>query len=240
MMNDEIGIQEYKNTESRRNNRQRTTDNRQQTTGNRHQTPDTGHLPLTFSLQNVLLALVPIFVAIDPIGLVPLFLGLTQGMAVRERRQVARAATLAATLTAIVFVFLGKSIFKLLGIGVADFQIAGGLILFLLASGDIVTRERQGLALESQQDVGIVPLGLPMIAGPAMLTTLMIMVDTVGIPATMLALLLNMGLVVLALYFSEHLARLISIRGLKALHKIVALLLAAIAVNMVRRGWQAM
>lgn len=190
--------------------------------------------------EKVLLALVPILVAIDPIGLVPMFLGLTQGMPTRERRAVAGAATLTAAAVAVIFLFLGKFIFKLLGIGVADFQVAGGLILFLLASGDIVSAERQGIAPDSRSDIGIVPLGLPLIAGPAMLTTLLIMVDTVGAGATLIALALNMALVALALIYSEYLARGIGLRGLKAIHKIVALLLAAIAVNMVRRGWQAM
>lgn len=192
-------------------------------------------------LAKVLLALIPILVAIDPIGLVPLFLGMTSNMSTDERREVARNASLTAAWVAIAFVFLGKFIFRLLGISVADFQVAGGLILFVLAAGDIVSRERQGVTVgEKRQDIGIVPLGLPMIAGPAMLTTLIIQVDAVGIVATLVALVLNMALVVLALQYSDRLARLIGIRGLKALHKIVALLLAAIAVNMVRRGWQAM
>lgn len=188
----------------------------------------------------ILLAGIPLFVAIDPIGLVPLFLGLTQGMSSRERGTVAKNATVVAALAAIVFAFLGKTIFKLLGISVADFQVAGGLILFLLASGDIVTRERQGVAPDSREDIGIVPLGLPMIAGPAMLTTLIISVDTVGMVATMLALFLNMVVVAVSLKYSDHLAHWIGIRGMKAMHKIVSLLLAAIAVNMVRRGWRAM
>ena len=188
----------------------------------------------------ILLAGIPLFVAIDPVGLVPLFLALTQGMSPRERGQVANNATVVAMLAAIVFVFLGKSIFKLLGIGVADFQVAGGLILFLLASGDIVTRERQGMAPDSREDVGIVPLGLPMIAGPAMLTTLIINVDAVGITATLVALLINMLIVAVLLRYSDLLARGIGIRGMKAIHKIVALLLAAIAVSMVHRGWESM
>lgn len=192
-------------------------------------------------LGKVLLAMIPILVAIDPIGLAPIFLGLTSNMLAEERREVARNASWTAALVAIVFVFLGKFIFRLLGISVADFQVAGGLILFVLAAGDIVSRERQGVTVgEKREDIGIVPLGLPMIAGPAMLTTLIIQVDAVGLAATLAALMINMALVVLTLHYSERLAQLIGIRGLKAIHKIVALLLAAIAVNMVRRGWQAM
>jgi multiple antibiotic resistance protein len=194
-------------------------------------------LPITPWVEKFLIAWIPLFVAIDPIGLVPVFLGLTHDMDTRERRVVAKNATLTAAGVAIVFVFLGKSIFKILGISVADFQMAGGLILFLLASGDIVSRERLETA-DSRADIGIVPLGLPMIAGPAMLTTLIIMVDSVGILATLVSLVFNMTLVVLALKYSDRLARWIGMRGMRAIHKIVALLLAAIAVNMIRRGWQ--
>jgi multiple antibiotic resistance protein len=188
-------------------------------------------------IDRFLLAWIPLFVAVDPIGLVPVFLGLTHGMNVEERRSVARLATWTATGVAIIFLFLGKSIFKILGISVSDFQIAGGLILFVLASGDIVSRERTGMD-DEHKDIGIVPLALPLIAGPAMLTTLIIMVDSVGIIATLLALAVNMALVVFSLEYSDRLARWIGVRGLRAIHKIVALLLAAIAVNMIRRGWQ--
>lgn len=183
-----------------------------------------------------LLAWIPLFVAIDPIGMVPIFVGLTHNATTRERRAIARGANLTAAVVAIVFMLLGKWVFSVLGISVADFQIAGGLILFILATGDIIGRP--GSVLSTDLDIAIVPLGMPIIAGPAMLTTLLILVDSVGFGFTLLALVINILLLTLALHFCERIVSLVGIRGLRALHKIVALLLAAIAVSMIRRGWQ--
>jgi multiple antibiotic resistance protein len=83
-----------------------------------------------------------------------------------------------------------------------------------------------------------VPLGLPLIVGPATLTTLLILMDTVGLWHTFLALVVNLAIVNLALHFSEPLARRIGLTGLRAASKVISLLLAAIAVSMIRHGWK--
>ncbi len=189
-------------------------------------------------LERLLLAWIPLFVAMDPLGMVPVFLGVTGDLEQRERVAVANQATVTAAAAALGFMFLGKAVFRALGIGVADFQVAGGLILLVLAGRDLVAPER-GQA-QPQPDMGVVPLGLPLIVGPATLTAVLALVDSVGWPATLAALALNLTLVNLCLRFGEFWTRLIGVRGLRALSKVVALLLAAIAVNMIRRGWQAM
>jgi multiple antibiotic resistance protein len=183
------------------------------------------------------LAFIPLFVAIDPLGLAPVFLGLTADMPAPRRRAVANQATLTAGLVAVAFLFLGQAVFRALGITVADFQVAGGLILLALAGRELLGVSETA-ARPSEELVGVVPLGLPLVAGPATLTTLLISADTAGLAITLLALAANMALVDLAFRFSPHLARLIGLRGLAALSKIVALLLAAIAVHMIRKGWQ--
>jgi multiple antibiotic resistance protein len=88
-------------------------------------------------------------------------------------------------------------------------------------------------------DFGVVPLGLPLIVGPATLTTLLILLDTVGLGFTLAALLVNLLLVVVALRYSERLAGWVGMNGLRAISKIVALLLVAIAIHMIRLGLQA-
>ena len=119
-----------------------------------------------------------------------------------------------------------------------DFKIAGGLILFVLASRDLVRTDGGPQVLPD--DFGIVPLGLPLIAGPATLTTLLILMDSVGANYALAALVLNLLVVALAFYFAEGLVRIVGQTGLRAISKIIALLLAAIAVSMIRRGWQSM
>ena len=129
-----------------------------------------------------------------------------------------------------------QSIFAAVGITTSDFQIAGGLILFILAARDLVhsaAEEPTKLA----DDFGVVPLGMPLIAGPASITTLILLAQTLGFAISLAALAVNLGLVVLAFAYSERLVKLIGATGLRAISKIVSMLLAAIAVNMIRKGW---
>lgn len=184
-----------------------------------------------------LLAFIPLFVAIDPVGLAAIFLGLGQNIAAERRQQIANQAVWTGGLVALGFLFLGQSVFKALGISVSDFQIAGGLILFILAAKDLIQSAAEPEKLP--EDFGIVPLGMPLIAGPASITTLLVLAQTqaIGLVVTLVALAVNLVIVVLALRYSNWLGRKIGPTGLRAISKIVSMLLAAIAVSMIRRGW---
>ena len=130
---------------------------------------------------------------------------------------------------------LGASIFAAIGISVSDFQIAGGLILLIIAGREIV----QSIAMDPSrlsEDFGVVPLGMPLIAGPATITTLLLLQQTQGIALTLAALVANLVIVVMAFAYSDRLEKLVTLTGLRAISKIIALLLAAIAVRMIRRG----
>jgi multiple antibiotic resistance protein len=180
-------------------------------------------------------AFIPLFVAIDPVGLAAVFLGLGRNVAPRVRRRIAWQATVTGGLVAIGFLFLGKSVFAAVGVSVSDFQIAGGLILFILAARDLTQPE--GAPTKLPEDFGVVPLGMPLIAGPALITTLLLLVETQGMPVTVVALAVNLGIVALAFVCSEWLGHKIGETGLRAISKIISMLLAAIAIAMIRRGW---
>jgi multiple antibiotic resistance protein len=187
-------------------------------------------------LSKFLQAFIPLFVAIDPIGLAAIFLGLGQNIAPERRQKIADQAIWTGGLVALGFLFLGKSIFAALGISVGDFQIAGGLILFILAAKDLIQSPAEPEKLPD--DFGVVPLGMPLIAGPASITTLIVLAQTerIGLVITLAALVMNLILVVLALHYSEWLGRRIGPMGMRAISKIIAMLLAAIAVSMIRQG----
>jgi multiple antibiotic resistance protein len=180
-------------------------------------------------------AFIPLFVAIDPVGLAAVFLTLGRDVAPPVRHRIAWQATVTGGAVALGFLFLGKSVFAAVGVSVSDFQIAGGLILFILAARELTQAESAPANLP--EDFGIVPLGMPLIAGPALITTLLLLVETQGMPMTLVALALNLGIVVLAFVCSEWLGRRIGEMGLRAISKIIAMLLAAIAIAMIRRGW---
>ncbi len=186
------------------------------------------------TLTSFLQAFIPLFVAIDPVGLAAIFIGLGQGVAPTVRHRIAWQATVTGGVVALGFLFLGQNVFAAVGVSVKDFQIAGGLILFILAARDLIQAE--GAPMKLPDDFGIVPLGMPLIAGPAMITTLLLLVQTQGMAVTLVALAVNLVLIVLAFAGSEWLGRTIGQMGLRAISKIIAMLLAAIAVAMIRRG----
>ena len=187
-------------------------------------------------LEHFVRAFIPLFVAIDAIGLAAIFLAMSLGVSPEKRRRTANQAAWTGGAVALFFLFLGRSVFAALGITVQDFQIAGGLILFVLAARDLArsAAEEPG---KLSDDFGVVPLGMPLIAGPALITTLLLLSETEGTLMTLVALAVNLVLVILALAWSGTLEKWIGTTGMRAVSKIVALLLAAIAVNMIRRGF---
>lgn len=187
-------------------------------------------------LERFFLAFIPLFVAIDPIGLVAIFMGFAPNAAREHRQRQGLLAVITGLCVAVGFIFLGKIIFAALAISVADFQVAGGLILLGLAVRDLLGfDERPG---SGDQDFGIVPLGMPLIAGPALLTALLLLMDTVGLLYTMLSLVVNLALVLVGFRYARRIESLLGKQGLNGVSKIIALLLAAIAVSLIRRGWQ--
>src|SRR6266571_8219687 len=153
-------------------------------------------------IERFFLAFIPIFVAIDPIGLVAIFMGLGTSASREQRTRQAFLGIFTALGIAIGFIFLGKIIFAALGITVADFQVAGGLILLGLAGRELLgigPHDRSG-----SDEFGVVPLGMPLIAGPALLTALLILVDTVGLVFTLVSLVLNLGLVAVGFCYAEQ------------------------------------
>ena len=187
-------------------------------------------------IERFLLAFIPVFVAIDPIGLVALFMGLGTSASSEKRKHQAFLGILTGLLVSIGFIFLGKAIFAALGITVADFQVAGGLILLALAVRELVGYGRADR--DTDNEFGVVPLGMPLIAGPALLTALLILVDSVGVIYTLVSLIVNLAIVAVALCNAERFARWMGKQGLRGVSKIIALLLAAIAISLIRRGWQ--
>lgn len=189
------------------------------------------------SLSSLLHAFVPLFIAVDAVGIAPIYLALTRHLSDEERRRRLRAAMVVAAAVSIGFALLGKAIFVFLGITVADFQIAGGLILVGLAGLDLLGTEPRGVA--EGTDVGIVPIAVPLVAGPAVITTTIVLVDLYGPGVTVFALLANLAVCWALLANVVRLERVLGRTGARALSKIISLLLAAIGVHLIREGLRA-
>jgi multiple antibiotic resistance protein len=181
---------------------------------------------------------IPIFAAVDALGNIPIFIALTNSLNKKHKRKVIQESVITATVIAVVFMFLGKALLRLLGITVADFQIAGGILLLVIAIHLLLSGKRKGSALTEAGglEVGIFPLGTPLVTGPAVLTMTLMMVDSFGTVSTFIAIVLNMFIVWLTFRYADFFVRLMSEPGMKAFAKIMYILLAAIAVMMMRRG----
>lgn len=188
-------------------------------------------------LQEFGLTFVPLFVAMDAIGVLPILVPLTQDMKAKERSRIVRLAVITALGLGLGFVAIGKGIFLFLGIEVSDFLVAGGLILFLLAAKDLIT----GKMMEAQASVGadmlgVVPLGTPLVVGPAVLTTLLILVDLHHIVIVIVSFIINLAIAWLLFSQANRVVAFLGQGGVRATSKIVSLFLAAIAIKMIRQG----
>jgi len=182
----------------------------------------------------LILTFIPIFIAVDILGIIPIFLSFVDELDIKARNKIIWQSIITATVVSLAFAFLGKGIFIILGVTVADFKIAGGLILLVLAVIDIILPEKK--RREPGSTVGVVPIGMPLIVGPAVITTIIILVDIYGVIITTISLILNLLIACIALYSSNMIINLIGEGGLKATSKVVSLLLAAIGVMMIRLG----
>lgn len=192
-------------------------------------------------LEPYVLCFVPLFAAMDPIGIAPIFLSTAEGRSPLQRRRMIIQALATALGVGSAFLFLGRWILDLLGVTVSDFAIAGGLLLLIIAVRDLLGAEKAlrkpDLSSGERDEVaGVVPLGIPLIVGPAVVTTTVLLVRTHGLAPTLAAFGANLMLVGLVFWKSDLILKLLGRAASKALSKVVSLLLAAIAVKMIRVG----
>jgi len=184
-------------------------------------------------VKDFVVAFVTLFVAVDAIGILPLFITLTEDVAPRERQRIIVQSLVTATVVAIVFVFFARKVFDLIGIHVYDFMVAGGVLLFAIALLDLVSGRKFARQVET---VGAVPLGIPLIVGPAVLTSSLILVDVAGIAPTLTAIVLNIAIAGIVFLAADLFTRFLGQAGSRAVSKVASLIIAAFGVMMIRRG----
>ncbi|MGB2868119.1 MAG: MarC family protein [Bacteroidota bacterium] len=193
---------------------------------------------MRFEFNDLLLSFIPLFVAIDVFGVIPLFLSLTEKLPRPQKKTLVTQATLTALGVALVFLFGGQAIFRFLGITENDFRVGGGIVLLILAVVELVFSDN---ALRRPvENAGVVPIGIPLIIGPAALTTILILVDTYGYAVTIISLLANLAVVWLVFRYSDAISALMGKTTSQAVAKVSALFMVAIAVMMIRVGLTAM
>jgi multiple antibiotic resistance protein len=177
---------------------------------------------------------IPLFVATNIFMLLPIFISITKEMTKVKRKVVVRDSILTAIIVSFLFIALGELIFRILGITTDDFKIAGGIVLLVFAVRDLVQSGEERLKPDIK--VGVVPIGVPLIVGPAVLTNILLLVDHYGIVPTIISLILNLLIIWISLINAERIISVVGRGGIIGIAKVMALLLASIAVMMIRIG----
>ena len=177
---------------------------------------------------------VSLVVAMNLIGVLPIYITLVNGRTPQEKRKIINVACLTVIFVTISFVLVGKFILILIGITTTDFLVASGLVLLVVAI--MMFLEVAYSKDYSGQTIATVPLGTPLLAGPGLLTTTLMLSTLYGYPIAFAALLLNVLTVWIVFYYSDTLLRIIGVEGMKALAKIASLLLAGLGVMILRKG----
>lgn len=184
----------------------------------------------------------PLFVAINALGVIPIYLAVTEGMTTSQRRRLTFQAVMTASLVAVLILFAGQLIFSALGITVNDLRVGGGLILLVLSTSNLIFGDyrrrdpRKDGEEEEGASVGVVPLGIPLIIGPAAITSVLVSREAYGYLPTLTSLVANMVIVFLVLAFSPWLGKIMGTAVSQAVGKVSSLFLAAISVALIRAG----
>jgi len=188
-------------------------------------------------LRDFVLAFIPLAVAFDVLGILPIFLSLTKDLEQKNVHKVVWQSTLTAFTIALIFLFIGSAIFSVLGITVSDFQIAGGLVLLLISLSDLM-----GVKFKSDREgpstVGVVPIGMPLILGPAALTTVVMLGGSLkwGYVVLPAAVFINMVIIFIVFFNARSISRRLGPAISAAVSKVMGLLIAAYAIMMIRMG----
>ena len=186
-------------------------------------------------LKRFLMAFIPMFVAFDCIGIIPVFISFTEGLEENQKRKISKRAIITAGAIGLAFIAGGKGIFLFLGITIGDFQVAGGIVLLLLAIVDLITSP-SAIRKPITGDIGVVPIGMPLILGPAVLTILIISMDLYGILIALSAFIVNLVIMNFVLIYSSILDKILGKAISSAFSKVMCLLMGAIAIMMIRKG----
>jgi multiple antibiotic resistance protein len=185
-------------------------------------------------LQSFIWTFIPLFIVIDALGNLPFIISLSEGISARKRRKMVHLATITATIVGLAFLFFGQFILKVLGISVGSFAIAGGIILLVLSVKYMTTGRMVEIIKEDM--VAVVPLGTPLIVGPATITTLLLLAAQFPLYMVLVSFALNLLITWVIFLQSSHIVRFMGQGGLRAVSRVFSLLLAAIAVSMIIQG----
>ena len=194
-------------------------------------------------------AFVTLFVVLDPPGMGPIFIGLTRGETPEFRRRMAIRGTIIAALLLLSFAFAGDFLMRALGVSIAAFRIAGGILLFVISFDMLFAREspirrtttREDAEAEAKHDISVFPLAIPLIAGPGGLTSIVLLMGRAGddtlMQITVLAVTaLVLAIMLIVLLAADRITQWLGATGSNVISRVLGIILAALAVQFVLDG----
>lgn len=187
-------------------------------------------------VEDLIRSTIALFVVMDPIGSVPLFIAMTQKMETKERVAVTKTAVITAAALLIVFAVAGTQILSIFGVTIASFMVAGGVLLFIVAIELLTHGEWRFGSAGSQGESGVVPLAFPLLAGPGAITAVIISFQTSGIIVTALSIAIVVGITALILRYVDKIYKVLGRRGSVIVTRVFAVFISAIAVQFIVEG----
>lgn len=202
---------------------------------------------LNIELQYFLLCLSTLFALVNPLGITPIFIAMTEKYSHEDQIKIAKKGILTGTVVLIIFTFLGSVIFRLYGITVEAFQIMGGIIFFrsglrMLDAkvGRSRTTESEREEFKESDEIAISPIGIPLITGPGAITGVLIlsgkMPTNFSFSILLISVFITMGIFYAILIAGNHLGKRIGLTGMRVIERMMGLILMVIAVQFVING----
>ncbi|HET9155380.1 MAG TPA: MarC family protein [Myxococcaceae bacterium] len=199
------------------------------------------------AVSSVLVAFSAIFFVVDPLGVVPIFIAITQGDSRDELRSTAARASLVAGGLLVFFALFGTFLFKVVGVSLSAFRVAGGVVLLITAldmlrarQSEVRTSPEEAQEATRKEDVAIVPLAIPLLAGPGAIATVMVLMSRASGVVQVVSVVVSILVTIVASYFllrgASLVQRVLGQSGVAILQRVMGLLLAAIAVQFIAEG----
>lgn len=188
-------------------------------------------------LEELLKSFITLFVIMDPFGSLPFFIVLTKGLSVKEKIKNANRALFTASLLLFIFLFFGVQIFDFFNISINSFMIAGGIILLVIGILYVLGLSPHAYnKKEKDMDVASVPIGTPLLTGPGVITSAIILVNNYGILLPFISAVATLVITWFIFRKSELIYKFIGPQGAKILSRVMGIILAAIAVEFIKNG----
>ena len=190
--------------------------------------------PIDFAF-NLAKAIIVLFIIVDPFGNIPIFVGLTEKMTENQKRKVFNTACLVGFILLLVFAFTGQEIFNIFGVSIYSFEMAGGILLLIISIRILISGNMHE-DVESPESIGAVPIAIPLLVGPGAITTTIFNLQAYDVYVTALAVLVVMVITWVILRFMYKVYRFLGKTGSLVIARVMALLIAAIAVQYILIG----